>query len=232
MTTHSDAEGGGRFRSLRGPLLRALGNVFLGMAIGLGAYYSLTDIAARFEQSALLGGLGTAGAEVPPGDFVEYEDPFDMTGWEVQDRAYWDELSEGEVFGRLVIGRIGLDVVAVKGHSRSALKKGPGWIAYTDLPSDTGNVGIAGHRTTYGGPFRRINELRPGDTIDLYSPYRRYRYAVADASQVTPDRVDVMDSTIDPQLTLSACDPPYSARYRLIVVAELVDVSRMAGSLE
>ncbi|MRR38954.1 class E sortase [bacterium] len=210
-----------------------MGNLFLGMAIGLAAYTGLTDIAARIDQAALRDGLGAVGGEVAPADFVDSAEKFDFTGWEQQDRVYWLQLPDGEVFGRLVIGRIELDTLVVKGHSRRVLKRGPGWIDYTDLPASSGNVGIAGHRTTYGAPFRRLNELQPGDTIDLYSPFRRYRYAVSGSQRVTPDRVDVMDATTpEPRLTLSACDPPYSARYRLIVSADLVDVSRIAGDLE
>jgi LPXTG-site transpeptidase (sortase) family protein len=217
--------------SARVVTLRALGNLFLGMAIGLAVYYGLTDVATSLQQAALQDDLGAAGGAEAPTDFVDSQDPFDMTGWEEQDKAYWDSLAEGEVFGRLVITRIGLDVAVVKGHTRASLKKGPGWIDYTDLPNTTGNVGIAGHRTTYGGPFRRLNELKLGDTIDLYSPYRRYRYAVFGSESVTPDQTEVMDSTTEPRLTLSACDPPYSARYRLITSAELVDVSRMVDSV-
>jgi len=33
------------------------------------------------------------------------------------------------------------------------------------LPGENGTVGIAGHRTTYGAPFRRIDELDRGDKI-------------------------------------------------------------------
>ncbi|PKQ10353.1 MAG: hypothetical protein CVT69_00135 [Actinobacteria bacterium HGW-Actinobacteria-9] len=209
----------------------AMGNLLLGMALGLAVYYGLTDVSARLGQAILRGRLPAAGAELPP-TFVESDDDLDMSEWEAQDGAYWDNLADGDVFGRLVINRIGLDVMVVKGHSREALKDGPGWIDYTDPPGQTGNVGIAGHRTTYGAPFRRLDELKLGDTIDLYSPFRRYRYAVSESKRVTPDRVDVMDSTVDPRLTLSACDPPYSARFRLIVTGSLVDVSVMATATE
>jgi sortase A len=134
------------------------------------------------------------------------------------------------VFGRLIIERMELDAVVIKGHSPANLKKGPAWIDYTNLPAPTGNVGISGHRTTYGAPFYRLDELQPGDTIDLYSPYRLYRYVVAESFQVTPDRVDVVESTEQPRLTLTACDPPYSARYRLIVWSDLSEVRHLEES--
>jgi LPXTG-site transpeptidase (sortase) family protein len=207
----------------------ALGNVLLGLALGMAAYYGITDLAAKWDQRELREDLGVIALVKPPGSGDAVAGPvLDFTGYEEQDVAYWDGQAEGEAFARLIIEDIELDTLVVKGHSRSALKRGAGWIDYTDLPGPTGNCGIAGHRTTYGAPFRRIDELDAGDTIDLYSPFRRYRYRVTEAFRVTPDRVDVMATTDDAVLTLSACDPPYSARYRLIVRGELTEVTRLS----
>jgi LPXTG-site transpeptidase (sortase) family protein len=206
----------------------ALGNVLLGLALGLAAYYGITDLAAKWDQRALREELGAlAFTEPPVPEEADDGSALDFSGYEDQDLPYWDAQREGEVFARLVIEPIELDTLVVKGHSRSALKRGAGWIDYTDLPGPTGNCGIAGHRTTYGAPFRRIDELETGDTIDLYSPFRRYRYRVTETFRVTPDRVDVMATTDAAMLTLSACDPPYSARYRLIVRGELIEVTRL-----
>jgi len=70
----------------------------------------------------------------------------------------------------------------------------------------------------------------PGDTIDLYSPYRRYRYSVTGTVIVRPDQIEVVAPTEHPSLTLTACHPPYSARYRIAVQAELVEVRRVSDS--
>ncbi|MGB4594157.1 MAG: class E sortase [Coriobacteriia bacterium] len=126
-----------------------------------------------------------------------------------------------------------LDVAIVKGVGVPVcvgvpeLKKGPGRVPYTDLPGPTGDCGISGHRTTYGAPFRRLDVLQPGDTIDLFSPYRRYRYTVDRVFSVTPDRGDVLRTTAPSTLTLTACHPPYSARCRPIVAASLIEVRRL-----
>lgn len=197
----------------------AAGNLLLGLALGLAVYYAITGIVTLRGQSDLDAAFASAIGDREPAPPAS--DDLDLDGWESEDFAYWSELEPGGAFGRLVIGRIGLDVAVVKGSAREHLKLGPGWIEYTDLPGRRGNVGIAGHRTTYGAPFRRLDELVTGDEIVLYSPYRAYRYVVSGSQRVTPDRVDVMDSTDDPRLTLSACDPPYSARFRLIVTARL-----------
>ena len=212
----------------------ALGNVLLGLAIGIACYYLATDLLAGWRQNQLrseAGGLDVMTVADPATLLDQSIDAMDFGEWEESDVAYWQSLAEGGIFGRLVIDRIRLDTLVVKGHSRATLKKGPGWIDYTDLPGASGNAGISGHRTTYGAPFRALDTVRTGDTIDLYSPFRRYRYEVFRVFTVTPDQVEVVDPTIEPQLTLTACHPPYSARQRLIVQARLVEVRRVVDAV-
>lgn len=208
-------------------LAHALGNVFLGVALGLVGYYGVTAVESGLSQRSLSSQIASAATLETP---APHADPMDWTGYAEEDLAYWTALPRGGAFGRLVAPAMGLDAIVVKGHERPDLKKGPGWIGYTDVPGPSGNCGIAGHRTTYGAWFGSLHKLSVGDTIDLYSPYRRYRYEVTATGRVTPDKVEVMASTPDPQLTLSACDPPYSARYRLIVHAKLVEVRRVKSS--
>ncbi len=203
-------------------IARGLGNVFLGIAIGLVGYYFLTDAVTVVEQRSLAAAMPAPTAAAP----VSAEDPFDWDGWAAEDRAYWKRLDDGEPFGRLVSPRMHLDSVVVKGTSRRDLMRGPGWITTTDYPGPTGNCGISGHRTTYGAPFRQLDRLRPGDTIQFYSPYRVYTYRVRRVFSVTPDRVEVVATTKKPQLTMTACHPPYSARYRLIAQSDLVSVQK------
>jgi len=214
----------------RRTLARAAGNLLIGASLGLLAYYGITDFATRIEQRNLRAEFSPAPAPDPvnAGEDQEEDRPvMDFADWDDSDVPYWQGQSEGQPFGRLVIEAIGIDQIIVRGHERDSLRRGPGWIDYTDLPGPTGNSGIAGHRTTHGAPFRRIDELRAGDLIELYSPYRVYVYEVAESFRVTPDRVDVMRTSEKPRLTLSACDPPFSARYRLIVQADLVSVTRL-----
>lgn len=216
--------------SARRTLAHALGNVFLGIAIGIACYYLVTDIVAAIRQRQLLDQAQVGALDAAdPGAALDSEalEALDFADWEEQDVAYWTGLPEGGVFARLLIERMGLDTIVVKGHSRASLKLGPGWIDYTDLPGPTGNTGISGHRTTYGAPFRRLDQLMPGDTIDLYSPYRRYRYEVIRVFAVRPEQVEVVETTTEPMLTLTACHPPFSAAQRLIAQAKLIEVRRV-----
>jgi len=225
--------GGSVKRSVR--WRRAAGNLLLGVSLGLLAYYSLTTLIGSLAQRDLRDRAGDVAAYATgtPEDLLSASGPpLDFSGWADEDLAYWGAVAPGEAFGRLVIVAMDLDVMVIKGVSPGDLRRGPGWIDWSDLPGPTGTCGIAGHRTTYGAPFRRLDELSEGDTIDLYSPYRRYRYTVTRSLVVRPDQIEVVASTEHPSLTLTACHPPYSAAYRLAVQADLTEVRRVDGLAE
>ena len=102
------------------------------------------------------------------------------------------------------------------------LRKGPGHYRNTPLPGQPGNSAIAGHRTTYGAPFNRIDELAPGDPILVSTLQGNFKYVVSEAPfPVSPSKNDVLFNKDDNRLTLTTCHPKYSAAKRLIVVAKL-----------
>jgi sortase A len=128
---------------------------------------------------------------------------------------------EGEATARIVIPAIGVDKIVVEGDSLAALKKGPGHYAGTPLPGQEGNAAIAGHRTTYGAPFHRLDELEPGDEITVTTEQGEFTYEVSETLIVKPTQVDVLEDKGDNRLTLTACHPKYSARERIVVVSKL-----------
>lgn len=127
----------------------------------------------------------------------------------------------GEPFGRLRIPKIDGDAVVVQGTNSDDLRKGPGHYPDTTFPGLGGTVAIAGHRTTYGAPFRKIDELSAGDEIVLEMPYARFEYSVQRTQIVDPDAVWVTRDVGYERLVLSACHPLYSAAQRIIVFARL-----------
>jgi sortase A len=132
-----------------------------------------------------------------------------------------DPVPEGEPTAHLRIPAIGVDKIVVEGVSLRDLKKGPGHYPETPLPGQEGNAAIAGHRTTYGAPFNRIDELEKGDEILVETVQGDFRYLVEEQLIVSPSQVEVLEDKGDNRLTLSACHPKYSARERIIVVATL-----------
>jgi len=136
-------------------------------------------------------------------------------------RALQRQLDGGDAMGRIVMPRIGVSEVFVEGTEAGDLRKGPGHYPDTPLPGEHGTVAIAGHRTTYGAPFRNIDELEPGDRIELRMPYGRFTYRVERTRIVPPTETSVIDRVDHDRLVLSACHPLYSAAKRIIVFARL-----------
>ena len=139
-------------------------------------------------------------------------------------------LQAGDPIGRLRIPVIGLDRLVQQGAGGSAsldpdadralLRNGPVHYGLTPLPGAGEPFAVAGHRTTYGAPFYKIDRLKRGDRIFLDTPYARFRYAVAKTTVVLPDDVGVLRDR-GYGLVLTTCTPPYSASHRLIVWAVL-----------
>ena len=132
-----------------------------------------------------------------------------------------EAVPEGEATARIRIPKIGVDKIVVEGVSLRDLKKGPGHYPETPLPGQKGNAAIAGHRTTYGAPFSRIDELQAGDEVFVETVQGEFRYLVSEQQIISPTQVEVLDDKGDNRLTLTACHPKYSARQRIVVVAQL-----------
>ena len=129
--------------------------------------------------------------------------------------------AQGTVMAHLQIPKIGLDQYVVSGTAEADLAKGPGHYLGTAMPGQAGNVAIAGHRTTHGAPFNRLAELAIGDPIYLTtSTGQTLTYIVSAVPvAVSPSDVTVLNNFGDDRLTLTTCNPEYSAVQRLIVVA-------------
>ncbi len=149
----------------------------------------------------------------------------------------------GQALFTLKIPKIGLDTVVVQGIGRDELKRGPGLfpdcrslpangecVAEAKYPGESGNVPVSGHRTTYGAPFFRLNELQKGDIIDFVSGRVRYRYKVREQKVVDPVAgFAVVEQHGRDEVTLTTCHPRFSASQRLIVHGDYVDASLVSG---
>jgi len=184
----------------------------------------LADLEARPTSSLpdATGATTTSTAAVDPSDLgaVDIEIP---------------PAEPGAALGRIRIPRIGVDWTFVQGTGREDLKKGPGHYPTTPYPGQVGNAAIAGHRTTYGAPFNRIDEIQLGDDILVETLWGSFQYRVYGKCIVSPDDTWVAGhNTWDAscaavpldaaavEVTLSSCNPKYSAAERYIVKAALV----------
>lgn len=145
----------------------------------------------------------------------------------VAERFRTGEIKAGDPVTRLQIPTIDVDTVVVEGTSLAALRAGAGHYPETPLPGEAGNVAIAGHRTTYGRPFNRIDELKEGDEVILTTPLGRHTYEVVGPPGVVlptqyAEVVDEYPSDGD-YVTLTSCHPEGSATHRIVVRAKLVE---------
>ncbi len=136
---------------------------------------------------------------------------------------------KGDALALIGIPKIGVNKVVVEGVDVDDLRKGPGHYPGTSLPGQEGDTAIAGHRTTYGAPFGDLDELAAGDEITVVTVQGKFRYRVTEQKVVDPSDVSVLDPIPDPAhaghqlatLTLTTCNPKYSASQRLVVQAAL-----------
>ena len=155
-------------------------------------------------------------------DLVTYEDPAGIFPEirEILDlrKNNSDNNYDTSLFGFLEIPEIELEQYVVIGTSEVDLQLGPGYYLGTEIPGSGGNVGIAGHRTTYGAPFSELHQVNIGDEISLTFGPNKYTYIV-DQIHIVPARGGeylLYNNGVD-RLTLTTCHPKYSGKERLVV---------------
>ncbi len=212
--------GSGRpLRSLFGDALRRPGGrkavsvlsvvLFLAGAV-MFAYPVATDLYGRYNQDRLQ---------------AAFDDP------EVALKYRERRVEVGEGLTTMRIPKIGVEILVVEGTTPAALRAGAGHYVETPLPGEAGNVAIAGHRTTYGRPLNRLDEVRPGDLVELETPFEVFTYRAmepfdghANPWVVSPKQYDVVGQNVQGSfLTLTTCHPKGSAKQRLIMRFELID---------
>lgn len=143
---------------------------------------------------------------------------------ELQEKYRQRRIEVGDSLTRIQIPKLNVDTIVVEGTTASALRAGAGHYPSTPLPCENGNVGIAGHRTTYGKPFANLDQLVEGDTIILTTPIGSCTYEVSKKPFIiAPTNLDVIaDTPTTRELTLTTCHPKHSARQRLVIKATYV----------
>ena len=130
----------------------------------------------------------------------------------------------GGLVGRITIPSIGVSKYVVAGVRLKDLERGPGLFPGSPLPGQKGNVAIAGHRTTFGAPFSRIDELRGNERIVLESKDGTFTYIVNGEPKIVLATDTAVAKTTNPDsatVTLVSCYPKWTSTKRIVVVATL-----------
>lgn len=126
-----------------------------------------------------------------------------------------------EPIGRIAIPAIGLDWDLGQGMTLTEIDRGPAHWPGTALPGELGNVVVAGHRTTWGAPFRHLDALEPGNEIVFTTEAGESVYVVTETFVVEAEDVWIADQERAHMATLFACHPVGSAAQRIVIRAEL-----------
>ncbi|MGW2589183.1 class E sortase [Streptomyces sp. NPDC001515] len=139
---------------------------------------------------------------------------------------------DGKPFAMLYIPRLGKswEWPVLENTEVKTLQKGLGHYRGTAGPGETGNFAVAGHRRTYGDPFKDFPRLRPGDAVLVTDGTTWFTYRIdRKPYRTVPSDIGVIDpvprkSGFDGPgryLTLTTCDPEWGSSHRLIAWAHL-----------
>lgn len=200
-------------------LIKGLGELFLsfGVVVILFAAYTLWGT-GRYTASA-------------QDDLHEQLDQRWSREREHPENVTHEKVKLGDGVALIRIPRLGAKYhyVIVEGVGTADLRRGPGHYPGSAMPGQTGNFVVSGHRTTYSAPFNKLDKLRKGDEILIDTSSMQYSYKVTGTRVVLPTQVDVTApvpfhpgrTAKDKLITLTTCNPKYSAAQRLIVFGEL-----------
>ncbi len=125
------------------------------------------------------------------------------------------------VVARIEIPEIGVDQYVVEGTGNEQTEQGPGHYVGSSMPGRPGNAAIAGHRTTYGAPFNRLNELEIGDQIVTTTVEGSTTYVVTESPRPVSNQNDAVFADYgDDRLTLTTSHPKFTTSQLLVVVAK------------
>ncbi|OCC11768.1 class E sortase [Streptomyces sp. PTY087I2] len=146
---------------------------------------------------------------------------------------------DGKPFATMHIPRFGSgwEWPVLENTEVRTLQKGLGHYSGTARPGATGNFAVAGHRRTYGDPFKDFPKLRPGDAVVVNDGTTWFTYRIVKKPHRT---VPTDTAVVDPvprgsgfegagrYLTLTTCEPEWGSSHRLIAWAHL-DATRPVG---
>ncbi|MGY1436849.1 class E sortase [Streptomyces reniochalinae] len=151
----------------------------------------------------------------------------------------------GESFAVMYIPRFGGDwsKPVLENTATATLRRGLGHYTGTADPGEKGNFAVAGHRRTYGDPFKDFPRLRPGDPVVVNDGDTWYTYTItARPYRTLPGDTGVLESVPEPvdeaatpfrrsgrYLTLTTCDPEWGSSHRLIAWGRLDATGPTAG---
>ena len=124
---------------------------------------------------------------------------------------------------RIVIPSIQLDQPILESSNIGVINNGGTWRRpNTALPTEDDNTVIVGHRFYQQdvSTFYHLDKVKPGDLIAVYWDNEEMLYEVVQQKVVEATAIEIENSTTDKTLTIYTCDPVWTAKNRLVLIAK------------
>jgi sortase A len=127
---------------------------------------------------------------------------------------------------RLVIPALSLDEQIFVGTDQNLVHKGVWQRPAGSAPDKGGNTVLVGHRFTYSSPavFYHLDKVKAGDVLAVYWNEKEYVYKVAETKVVPATAIEIEAPSERAKLTIYTCTPIWSAKDRLVIIAEPQEV--------
>ncbi len=194
--------------------------IFAATLLGFGVYLGyLSDL--RFDRAQLTAYADfrtqLAQATAPVGPTVP-GDPHQL-------------LALGAPVAVLAIPALNVKDVVFEGTTGAVLQSGPGHLRDSVFPGQAGISEIMGRAATYGGPFGRLFELNPGDTITVTTGQGVSRFRVLDVRRAGDPEPPVLGSGKGRLELVTADGPQFLPTGVLRVDADQVTPTQPAAGL-
>lgn len=187
----------------------------LGVVVALFALYQVTfsNVLSDTKASSIAASLRE-----------RLEAPEDAGTTNIISETSSDQTAGLEGLALLYIPRLRSDVWGtpiLEGTSYEVLASGVGHYRSTELPGETGNFAVAGHRASNGEPFARFEKLQSGDLVYVRSSTGWFTYELFQDQKISKDGVWVLDDRprgvlgdSNQLMTLTTCDPRWNSTQR------------------
>lgn len=207
--------------NMKNKVIKYTGIALIIIGIGVLSYHFVNNFIVAKRESDILTSWETLPPDNQPTDETEESGQHTGDAGELVKETR-DIDSEKKVPFRITIPGLDIDWIVNEGTDSSTLRKGPGFYVGSALPGEEGTTVICGHRTTYGAPFNRVDELEEGDEIILETEGNElFIYEVTGQKEVPPTDTTVLENTEYPSLIISTCSPKYFSTRRLIIFAKM-----------
>jgi sortase A len=123
---------------------------------------------------------------------------------EISTLLYQNRPNKGEIFGKLTIPKLKIELPIIEGTDNEQLNKGVGHYTGSVLPGETDNAVLAGHRDSV---FKDLGELTIGDKVRIETNAGSFVYEIFNKQIVDKDDRTIIVPNNRAILTLVTCYP-------------------------